>query len=122
MSKCDICSAFFGSKKELRDHKDNTHRIADYLTAVTSGASERIVDRILYAFNDGGILGVAVIDRKGNILSAKSVESFKETFGITRDGEDYGGTLAIATLSVVNQIKDSFGKPQSIITFIKTAN
>ncbi len=119
MSKCDICSAFFGSKKELRDHKDNTHRIADYLTAVTPGAAERIVDRILYAFKDGGILGVAVIDRKGNILSAKSVESFKETFGIARDGEDYGGTLAIATLSVVNQIKDSFGEPQSIITVHK---
>lgn len=84
MSKCDICSAFFGSKKELRDHKDNVHRIADYLTAVTSGAAERTVDRILYAFKDGGILGVAVM------------------FGIARDGEDYGGTLAIATLSVVN--------------------
>ena len=119
MSKCDICSAFFGSKKELRDHKDNIHRIADYLTAVTSGAAERIADHILYAFKDGGILGVAVIDRKGNILSAKSVESFKETFGIARDGEDYGGTLAIATLSVVNQIKDSFGEPQSIITVHK---
>lgn len=118
MSKCHICSAFFGSKKE-QEIKDNTHRIADYLTAVTSSAAERIVDRILYAFKDGGILGVAVIDRKGNILSAKSVESFKETFGIARDGEDYGGTLAIATLSVVNQIKDSFGEPQSIITVHK---
>ena len=101
MSKCDICSAFFGSKKELRDHKDNVHRIADYLTAVTPGAAERIVDRILYAFKDGGILGVTVM------------------FGIARDGEDYGGTLAIATLSVVNQIKDSFGEPQSIITVHK---
>jgi hypothetical protein len=38
----------------------------------------------LYAFKDGGILGVTII------------------FGIARDGEDYGGTLAIATLSVVN--------------------
>lgn len=76
---------------------------------MTSGAAERIVDRILYVFKDGGILGVAVIDRKGYFLSAKSVESFKETFGIARDGEDYGGTIAIATLSVVNQIKDSFG-------------
>jgi hypothetical protein len=84
MSKCNICSAFFGSKKELRDHKDNIHRIADYLTAVTSGAAERIIDRILYAFKDDGILGVAVL------------------FGIARDGEDYGGTLAIATLRVVN--------------------
>jgi hypothetical protein len=119
ISKCEICSAFFGSKKELRDHKDNIHRIADHLTTLTSGAAGRLVDRILYSMKDGGILGVAVIDKKGNILSAKSVESFKETFGIARDGEDYGGTLAIATLSVVNQIKDSFGEPQSIITVHK---
>lgn len=76
-----------GSKKERRDHKDNIHRIAYYLTAATSGAAERIVDRILYYIKDGGILGVVVIDRKGNVLSAKSVEYFKETFGIDRDGE-----------------------------------
>jgi hypothetical protein len=50
------------------------------------------------------------------------VEPFKEIFGIARDGEDYGGTLAVATFSVVNQIKDSFGEPQSIITVYKTAN
>ncbi len=71
---------------------------------MTSSAAERIVDRILYALKCGGIPGVALIDRKGNILSAKSVESFKETFGMSGDGEEYGGTLAIATLSVVNQI------------------
>jgi hypothetical protein len=65
ISKCDICSASFGSKKELRDHKDNSHSIADYLTVVTSGAAERIVDRILYSIKDGRILGVAVIGRKG---------------------------------------------------------
>ena len=49
-----------------------------------SGAAERIVDRVFYAFKDGGILGVTVM------------------LGIARDGEDYGGTLAITTLSVVN--------------------
>lgn len=47
------------------------------------------------------------------------MESFKETFGIARDGEHYGGTLGFATLSVVNQIKDSFEEPQSIITVHK---
>ena len=57
---------------------------------MTSGAAERIVDHILYSINDGGILGVAVIDRKRIILCAKSGESFKETFGIAKDGEDYG--------------------------------
>jgi hypothetical protein len=29
LSKCSICSRFFGSKKELRDHKDKDHRITD---------------------------------------------------------------------------------------------
>ena len=51
---------------------------------MTSGDAERIVDRIWYSIKDGGILGVTVIDRKGNILSAKSVESFKEMFGIAK--------------------------------------
>ena len=113
------CILWLKERANRSDHKDNIHRIADYLTAVTSAAAERIVNRILYAFKDGGILGVAVIDRKGNILSAKSVESFKETFRIARVEEDYGGALAIATLSVVNQIKDIFGEPQSIITVHK---
>ena len=57
---------------------------------MTSAAAERIVDGILYAFKDGGILDVAVIDRKGNILSAKSVESFKETFGKAREKKRRG--------------------------------
>jgi uncharacterized C2H2 Zn-finger protein len=26
-SKCDICGQFFGSKKELKEHKDKSHRI-----------------------------------------------------------------------------------------------
>lgn len=32
------------------------------------------------------------------------------------DGAGYGATLAIATLSVVNEVKDIFGEPQAIIT------
>ena len=55
---------------------------------MTSAAAERIVDGILYAFKDGGILDVAVIDRKGNILSAKAGESFKETFGKAREKKE----------------------------------
>lgn len=87
--------------------------------AMNSAAADRIVDQILYSINDGGILGVAVIDRKGNVLSAKSMEAFRQIFGIDRDADGYGGTLAIATLSVVNQIKDTFGEPQAIITVHK---
>jgi hypothetical protein len=38
---------------------------------------------------------------------------------VTSDGDRYGGTLAIATLSVVNEVKDIFGEPQAIITIHK---
>ncbi len=87
---------------------------------VTHGAAERMVDHILYSINnDGRILSVAIIDAKGNILSAKSTPSFEEKYGIARDGDGYGGALAIAALSVVNQVKVSFGEPQAIISVHK---
>jgi hypothetical protein len=35
---------------------------------------------------------------------------------VTSDGAGYGATLAIATLNVVNEARDSFGEPQAIIT------
>jgi hypothetical protein len=123
ISKCHMCSKFFDSKKELKDHMDKNHRIMDHHMAVSSSAAERIVDDILSS-NDDGILGISVMDTKGNTLSAKSRESFKEVFGVSRrrDGDDnnnYGGALALATLSVVNQVRDMFGEPQAIITIHK---
>ena len=56
------------------------------------------------------------MDIKGNILAARSKQSFKETFGLTIGGEKYGGILAIATLSLANEVKDIFGEAQAIIT------
>jgi hypothetical protein len=50
------------------------------------------------------------------IFLAKSKPSFKETFGVTQDGGRYGGSLAAATLSVVNEVKGIFGEAQIIIT------
>ena len=35
---------------------------------------------------------------------------------MTSDGREYGATLAIATLNVVNEVRDIFGEPQAIIT------
>jgi hypothetical protein len=29
ISRCIICGKFFGSKKELREHKDSNHRITN---------------------------------------------------------------------------------------------
>ena len=82
--------------------------------AVNSSAAKRIVDDILLTGDE--ILAMSVIDKKGNILAAKSKESFKEAFGITEDGEKYGATLAIGILTLVNELKAMFGEAQSIIT------
>jgi hypothetical protein len=53
------------------------------------------------------------MDTEGNILAAKSKQSFKETFGANIDGEKYGGILAIATLSLVNEVKNILGEAQA---------
>ena len=83
-------------------------------TAATTAAAQKISDDLLSA--DDSILAISIMDIKGNILAAKSKQSFKETFGLTSDGEKYGGILAIATLTLVNEVKNIFGEAQAIIT------
>ena len=74
---------------------------------------------MVFILNDK-ILAVSIIDKKReDVISAKSRQSFKEAFGVTSDGRGYGATLAIATLSVVNEARDIFGEPQAIITIHK---
>jgi hypothetical protein len=89
--------------------------------AVTSSEAERIVNDILSTTNndDGAILAISIIDMRGNTLAAKSKESFKQAFGVTRDGDKYGGTLAVAALNVVNQVRNIFEEVQAIITIHK---
>jgi len=84
---------------------------------VSSGAAKRIVDDILLT-NDQ-ILAISIIDKKGNILAAKSKEPFKEVFEVTEDDEKYGATLAIGILTLVNEVKDTFGEAQATITIYK---
>ena len=84
---------------------------------IASSNAERIVDDIL-SINDE-ILAISIIDMKGNILGAKSKESFKEAFGVTRDGDKYGGSLAVGMLSLVNQVRNVVGEVQAIITIHK---
>jgi hypothetical protein len=116
ISKCHICNNFFNSKKKLKDHIDKNHRI-NHMTA-TSTEAERIVDDILSSSNE--ILAISVMDRSGNILVAKSRESFKKRFDVSSLEENiHSGALAIATLSVVNQVKDVFEEPDAIITIHK---
>jgi hypothetical protein len=107
----------------LKDHRDKNHRIMDHHTEITPLTAERIVYGILSSTNSSGVLGVSLMDSKGNILSAKSRDSFRKSFGLAfRDGDknsNYGGPLAIATLSLVNQVRDIFGEPQAVITVHK---
>ena len=86
--------------------------------AATSSEAEKIVDGILTS-NDK-ILAVSIIDKKrGNILAAKSKESFRKAFGVTQEGDKYGGTLAVAALAVANEVKDVVGEAQALITIYK---
>jgi hypothetical protein len=84
---------------------------------VTSSAAERIADDIL-STNDE-ILAISLIDKKGNVLAAKSKESFKKGYRQTEDGDKYGATLAVGILSLVNEVKELFGEAQAIITIHK---
>src|SRR5918995_852297 len=85
--------------------------------AVTSSVGQRIAYDIL-STNDE-ILAISIMDIRGNILAAKSKESFKEAFGVTRDGDKYGGSLAVAALAVANEVKDVVGEAQAIIAIYK---
>ena len=82
--------------------------------AVTSNDAERIAGNVLSIHDE--ILGISIMDKKGNILAANSKESFKEAFGVAEDREKYTATLAIGILTLVNELKDMFGGAKAIIT------
>jgi hypothetical protein len=74
---------------------------------VTSGNAERIIDDILSSNDE--ILGISIMDLRGNIFASTSKEVFKEAFAVSRDKARYGGTLAVAALTVVNETRSIFG-------------
>jgi hypothetical protein len=78
--------------------------------------AEKIVDSILSS-NDK-ILLVSIRGWSGNILAVKARDSFRERFfGVSRFiGTTYSGSLTVATLSLVNEVKDVFGEAQAVIT------
>ena len=85
--------------------------------AIPSSIAQRIAYDILS--NNDGILAISIMDMRGNFLAATSKESFKEDFGVSRDGEKYGGSLAVAALAVANELKDLAGEAQALITIYK---
>ncbi len=117
VSKCHMCSRFFDSKKKLKDHIDKSHRITNFVT-VTNLEAEKISDYILSSSED--VLSVAVIERSGNIIAGKVKEPFKKRIRVdSLDRARYNGSLAVATLSVINEVKDVFGEPEAVITIHK---
>jgi hypothetical protein len=85
------------------------------MAIITSRGAQRIADEILSTH--GEILAISIIDEKGgNILASKSSESFKKAFGVTREAGKYGGTLAIASLAVANEVKEVAGEARTLIT------
>jgi hypothetical protein len=82
--------------------------------AIPSSIAQRITHDIL-STNDE-IFAISIMDMRGNSLAAASKESFKQDFGVTRDREKYGGSLAVAALAVANELKDFAGEAQALIT------
>lgn len=82
--------------------------------SVTTRSAETIVHTILSNYDE--ILGISIMNMKGNMLAADSKEAFRETFVITEDRANYGGTLAVQALSVVNETRNVFGRTKAIIT------
>ena len=85
------------------------------MTLIDSTAAERIANEILSTY-DGKILSVSILDTKGNFLATKSTESFEKTFGKLKEGRKYGGTLAIASLSISNEVREIAGETKVITT------
>src|SRR5918911_4151561 len=82
--------------------------------ALTPADAETLSDDILS--NNEDILGISIMDMRGNMLASKSKESFKQAFVISQDRAKYGGTLAVAALAVANETKNIFGASKAIIT------
>ncbi len=88
------------------------------MALITRSEAEKIVDVIL-SDNEEEILAISIMDMRGNVLAAKSKESFKQAFGVTRDGDRYGGSLAVAALAVANELKNIVGEAQALTTTYK---
>ncbi len=81
---------------------------------MTTRSAETIVHTVLSRYDE--ILGISIMNMKGNMLAADSKEAFRDAFAITEDRANYGGTLAVEALSVVNETRNVFGRAKAIIT------
>ena len=84
---------------------------------INSTVAQRIAYDILSMNQE--ILSLSIMDISGNVLAAKSKESYEQVFRATGEGDKYGGTLAVAALAVANEVKDVVGEAQALITIYK---
>jgi hypothetical protein len=84
---------------------------------VTSHNAKKIVHAVLSTYEE--VLGVSLMNMNGNILASNSKEVFREAFKITEDRANYGGALAVATLNVVNETRNVFGRAKAISQSMK---
>jgi len=85
------------------------------MSTVSSDAAVRIAYQILSS-NDQ-ILLISIRDQTGKILAVKFRESFGKTFRLSElVDNNLGGTLAVAVLGVVNEMREVFGRAEAIIT------
>ena len=82
--------------------------------------AHRVSNNILSLYD--GILFVSIMDLRGNILKARSNQSFRDTFRVIGDCKGYGGVLAFTILRLVNQITDVVGDAIAKITVPKNCN
>jgi hypothetical protein len=88
------------------------------MAIITSTTAERIADEVLSTYY-GKILSISIIDAKGggeNFLATKSTESFSKEFGVLQEGQKYGGILAIAALSIANEVREVAGETIALTT------
>jgi hypothetical protein len=81
---------------------------------VNSSQAKKIADDVLSTYDE--ILGISIMDMRGNILASNSTEAFKEAFAVSPDRAKFGGALAVAILGLVNDIRTIFGVAKAIIT------
>ncbi len=82
--------------------------------AVSYTEAERMVEDILSRSDD--MLAISIKKVKGNIIAAKSKESFKGEFKVTQDRSKYDVPLAVEMLALANQARNIVGAAKAIIT------
>ena len=85
------------------------------MARITSSKAEGILDEILST--NENLLAVLIIDEsRGNVLASRSKATFRRALGVFEGGAKYGASLAVAALSVANEVREIAGEALTLIT------